>query len=117
MTTSVTEELQKDLCKQYETEFLSSPNHLKVGIATNVLEGVVPINGFRHPPEGDTTGWYIYAGEELSDDSDFFKSLHVEHLDDWCPQIKKYLGLAPGWRFLIAGDYEDVWFDESLLEV
>ena len=29
-------------------------------------------------------------------------------------QIKKYLGLAPGWRFLIAGDYEDVWFDERL---
>lgn len=117
MTTSVIEELQKELCRKYEAEFLSSPTDLKVGIANNVREGVVPINGLRHPPEGDTTGWYIYAGEELSDDPGFFKPLHVEHLDDWCPQIKKYLGLAPGWRFLIAGDYEDVWFDESLLEV
>ena len=117
MTASAIEELQKELCKKYEAEFLSSSSDLKVGIAANVREGVVPINGLRHPPEGDTTGWYIYAGEELSDDPDFFKPLHVEHLDDWCPQIKKYLGLAPGWRFLIAGNYEDVWFDESLLEV
>lgn len=117
MTASAIEELQNELCKKHAAEFLSSPNNLKVGIATNVREGVIPINGLRHPPEGDTTGWYIYAGEELSDDPGFFKPLHVEHLDDWCPQIKKYLGLAPGWRFLIAGDYEDVWFDESLLEV
>lgn len=117
MTTSAIEDLQKELCRKYEAEFLSSPTDLKVGIAANVREGVVPVNGLRHPPEGGTTGWYIYAGEELSDDPDFFKPLHVEHLDDWCPQIKKYLGLAPGWRFLIAGDYEDVWFDESLLEV
>jgi hypothetical protein len=29
--------------------------------------------------------------------------------------LTKYLGLAPGWRFLIAPGYEDVWFDEILL--
>jgi hypothetical protein len=28
-----------------------------------------------------------------------------------------YLALPPGWRFLIAPDYEDVWFDESLLHI
>lgn len=117
MKISAIEELQKELCKKYGAKFLSSPRDLKVGIATNVREGIVPINGLRHPPAGDTTGWYIYAGEELSEDPDFFNPLHVEHLDDWCPQIKKYLGLGPGWRFLIAGDYEDIWFDESLLEV
>lgn len=116
MMTSATEELQKELCKKYEAGFLSSPSGLKVGIAANVREGIVPINGLRHRPEADTTGWYIYAGEELSEDPNFFMPLHVEHLDDWCPQVKKYLGLAPGWRFLIAGDYEDVWFDESLLD-
>jgi hypothetical protein len=112
---SAIEELQKDICKKKGAEFLSSPTNLKIGISVNVREGIVPINGLRYPPEGDTTGWYIYAGEELSDAPDFFKPLHVEHLDEWCPQIKKYLGLPPGWRFLIAGDYEDIWFDEALL--
>jgi hypothetical protein len=28
----------------------------------------------------------------------------------------KYLGLAAGWRFLFAPNYEDVWQDKSLLE-
>ena len=110
-------DLQKKLCKRFGAEFLSAPDELKVGISLNVKEGILPINGLRHPPEGDTTGWYIWAGEELLDSPDFFKPVHVAHLDKWRPQVKKYLGLAPGWRFLIAGDYEDVWFDESLLSI
>lgn len=78
---------------------------------------MVPINGLRHPPEGDTTGWYIWAGEELSTATDFFVPLHVVHLDEWCPGAIPYLGLPPGWRFLIADGYEDVWFDPSLLDI
>jgi hypothetical protein len=89
---------------------------MKLGIALNVREGAQPINGLRHIPEGDTTGWYIWAGNELLQDLDFFKPLHVAHLDQWCPHARKYLGLGPGWRFLIAEDYEDVWFDETLLK-
>ena len=42
---------------------------------------------------------------------------HVSHLRDRLPEVEQYLGLAPGWRFLITPDYEDVWFDESLLNV
>ena len=108
---------QKELCLKYGASFSASPENLKVGIALNVKEGLKPINGLRHPQEGETTGWYIWAGEELLDDPDFFQPLHVEHLPDWCPQVQKFLGLPPGWRFLIDGDYEDVWYDESLLDV
>jgi hypothetical protein len=53
----------------------------------------------------------------LSEEKDFFVPLHVEHLGEWCPQVLSYLGLPPGWRFLIAPDYEDIWEDRSLLEV
>ena len=117
MTRQAIEDLPRDVCRRYGTDYCPSPESLKVGISMNVRDGVVPINGLRHPPDGDTTGWYSWAGEKMSDSSDFFKPLHVEHLDTWCPQIKKYLGLGPGWRFLIADDYEDVWFDESLLRI
>lgn len=109
------EELQREICQRFGADYCPSPISLKVGVSLNVRDGIAPVNGLRHSPEGDTTGWYIWAGEELSNASDFFKPLHVEHLDEWCPQIKKYLGLPPGWRFLISGDYEDVWFDETLL--
>lgn len=111
------QEQQRLVCKKYGAPFLLSASHLKVGIARNVREGVWPINGLRHPPEGDTTGWYIWAGEELDDNPDFFVPLHVKHLEEWCPQALRYLGLGPGWRFLIAEDYEDVWEDPSLLSI
>jgi hypothetical protein len=28
----------------------------------------------------------------------------------------KYFGLEPGWRFLLAPGYEDVWYDATLLD-
>jgi hypothetical protein len=97
--------------------FCESSAHLKVGIAQNVKDGIWPINGLHHPLQGDTSGWYIWAGEELSFEADFFKPLHIEHLNEWCPAVLKYLGLSPGWRFLLAKDYEDVWKDISLLDI
>ena len=75
-----------------------------------------PVHGLRHPPEGDTTGWYIWSGEFL-EDPDFFEPFHVAHLSKDVPLVVPYLALPPGWRFLLAGGHEDVWHDESLLKV
>lgn len=108
---------QDRICREYGAELTPSPPDMKVGIARNVLERLLPINGLRHPPVGDTTGWYIWAGEELSSDDDFFVPLHVSHLEEWCPEAIPFLGLPPGWRFLAAPGYEDVWFDPDLLNV
>lgn len=108
-------EQQRDVCKKYGLAFVESPNTLKVGIAENVKSGLQPINGLRHYLVGDTSGWYIWAGEDLQSDPEFFKPVHIEHLDRWCPKVLKYLGLPPGSRFLVSEDYEDVWSDPSLL--
>ncbi|MEY9198917.1 hypothetical protein [Sinorhizobium sp. CCBAU 05631] len=115
--TDAVENAQKEICAKYGTAYYLSPPGMKVGIALNGWDGKTPINGLRHPPEGDTTGWYIWADEMLSADTDFFKPLHVRHLAGWYPEIQKYLALPPGWRFLISGNYEDVWYDGSLLSV
>lgn len=109
------ERQQRKICEQYGAEYVPSPARLKVGIALNVLDGTLPINGLRHQPMGDTTGWYIWAGGEPSMDPEFFQPLHVEHLESWCPLVLRFLGLAPGWRFLATKDHEDVWEDPSLL--
>ena len=87
----------------------------KVGIDTSALSGAIPLNGLRHQPASGTSGWFIWAGEELKQDEDFFVPMHIEHLATKCPAVLPYLGLPPGWRFLIAEDYEDIWFDEALL--
>jgi hypothetical protein len=110
------EDRQRKICQKFGAVFTKSPNDKKVGVSENVKQGILPINGLRHRPSQDTTGWYIWAGETLSTDPDFFVPLHVAHIDAWCPAVEDYLGLGPGWRFLIAGDYVDVWFDEKLCE-
>jgi hypothetical protein len=71
---------QIQICERYGTLPLDAPSDLKAGVATNVRSGIIPVNGLRHRPEGDTTGWFIWAGEELSDDPNFFVPIHVEHL-------------------------------------
>ena len=78
---------QQEICKKYGTRWVAAPEHLKVGIARNVRTGLLPLNGLRHPPQGDTTGWYICAGEEFSTALDFFEPMHVAHLAEEDPKL------------------------------
>ena len=110
------EEAQRSLCQHYGVLYAASPESLKIGVAAGVRTGMRPLHGMRYQPKADTTGWYVWAGEFL-DSEEFFKPLHVGHLHDWEPSLHRFLGLAPGWRFLLVPEegYEDVWFDETLL--
>jgi len=110
------EAAQKEICAQFGADFLASEPMDKIGIAENVRSGLMPINGLRHPPDSGTTGWFIWSGRTLEDRSDFFLPLHVAHIDEWSKLIRPYLGLAPGWRFLLSSNYADAWFDASLLQ-
>ena len=114
---SAIEAAQRSTCASFRADWTPAPFNLKAGVALNVESQLKPVNGLRQPPKGDTTGWYIWAGQVLSDEPDFFQPLHVSHLTDWRPEILKYLGLPPGYRFLLAENYQDVWFDASLLDV
>ncbi|TLV03895.1 immunity protein Imm33 domain-containing protein [Dyadobacter luticola] len=115
MNWNLQQQRQKAFCEAMSSEFYAVAPDQKVGISRNILEAALPIYGLRIAPEGDSNGWYIWAGRELSLFEDFFLPLHVKHLDDWSPDVVKFLALAPGWRFIKAGDYENVWFDENLL--
>jgi hypothetical protein len=107
---------QKELCDRYNVEFV--PSHAKQisGFATST-KGKLPINGLRHPLTKSTTGWFIWCGDSYSEADDFFQPLHTIHIHEEFPEISALLGLPPGFRFLKAGDYLDIWFDSKLLEV
>jgi hypothetical protein len=107
------ENKQREICTRFGATFYECDFNLKVGISRNVKDGVSPINGLRIKPDEDTNGWYIWAGE-WSDADDFFVPLHGKHLAEWAPFVLPYLGLEPGWRFLIDENYEDVWQDIEL---
>jgi hypothetical protein len=58
-----------------------------------------------------------YGPGELSDAPDFFVPLHAEHLMEKVPELRTYLGLPPGSRFLLSPGHEDIWTDTSLLDI
>jgi hypothetical protein len=105
---------QRAICERFGATPMDSPDDLKVGLA--LTSDGEPINGLRHPPEGDTTGWYIWRGE-LSRAADFFSPLHTRHLGARLPAVLPYLALPPGWRFLVAPGRADVWYDQSIVDV
>jgi hypothetical protein len=109
--------LQSELCRRFGVAPVFPAPHLKLGVSVDMLSGKYPLNGLRHPPENGTCGWFLWAGEQLSLAPDFFQPLHVEHLMERCSRVLPYLALPPGWRFLLADGYEDVWQDDSLLAV
>jgi hypothetical protein len=110
--------LQQEMCLKYSAEFVTCPFHHMIGVALDSFRTfAMPVNGLRHPPESTTgTNWFLWCGE-YSEADDFFQAIHVRHLLDVCPKALRYLGLGPGWRFLFDNVYEDVWFDEKLLDL
>jgi hypothetical protein len=110
------EEIQRAFCRKQAAQYMATPSDTKTGFARST-KGRVPVNGLRHPPKGETSGWYVWCGQEFSDAADFFDPLHTRHLYEEYPDLVKLFGLPPGYRFVLASDYLDVWYDASLLNV
>ena len=110
------EKMQRSLCLEKGAEYVPAPPDWISGFAS-ATKGLTPLNGLRHQSPSGTTGWYLWFGEESSDEDDFYKPIHTMHLYADYPSAGKLLGLPPGYRFLLADDYLDVWFDPTLLTV
>jgi hypothetical protein len=108
-------EHQLDVCRRFGVEPDQPDLDDTLGIGPM---GSLPINGLRHVRVGQTSGWYLWTGGDIDQsDGAFFRPSHVRHLIDHVPSALKYLALPPGWRFQIAPDHEDVWFDPELLQL
>jgi hypothetical protein len=108
--------VQRATCDEYAAVFEACQPDSKLGFAL-ATKGKIPINGLRHPVSGDTNGWYIWCGEDFSHDAEFFAPIHASHFYADYPELVRLLGLPPGYRFLFAPNWVDVWFDEALLRV
>jgi len=63
------------------------------------------------------SGWYIWCGESLSDLRISLSHNMLGTSVSGSRMSGAFLGLSPGYRFLLAGDYLDVWYDQRLLDV
>lgn len=109
--------LQERVCERLRAPFDPPGAGQRVGASEWFLSrpDQLPIHGLRIPPHGEVCGWYLWAGEAMREDPDYFRPLHVEHLIAVQPIVVPYLALPPGWRFVLAPGYEDVWYDPALL--
>jgi hypothetical protein len=103
---------QARICQRYETDCIPPSAGEKLGVALHTLH-LLPVHALRHSPGEGTCGWYIWGGE-YSDDPEFFSPLHVSHMNEYLPDVLPYLALPPGRRMVLAPEYEDVWFEESI---
>ena len=110
-------ELQRAVCERAST----TPAYLlptdRVAIARDFDVTRHPINGLRHPAHGNMCGWYLWAGDVLSQEPDYFNVICYEHMvaEEW--DLLQYLALPAGWRFLTAPGHEDIWFDQALFDM
>lgn len=107
---------QQTICAQYATQYSEPPLDTNVGLARST-KTQLPLNGLRHSPTETTSGWFIWCGESFSEAPDWFVPVCIAHLYEEMPEIAAFLALPPGYRFLVVGEYVDVWFDASLLNM
>ena len=87
-----------------------------MGLSGPIHPGI--IHGLRHPSKNGLSGWYVWQGD-YKEDADFFNPIHMSHVVQEHAVLEKYFMLPPGHRFLIdtTNGYEDVWYDEKLLDI
>src|SRR5215469_5222088 len=85
---------QRNLCLAQGCECNPLSEQDKVGVALSTL-GRAPINGVRHPITSGDSGWYIWCGEDLSDEPEFFQPSCVVHLLERLPAVADFLALPP----------------------
>ncbi|WP_460492962.1 immunity protein Imm33 domain-containing protein [Dactylosporangium cerinum] len=109
---------QREVCRRFSVDPQAPVPGTMVAVAPSRGRDELPLHALRHPPAGNGNGWFLWRGDEIPQDDDaFFVPSHVEHVADLAPDLLPYLALPPGWRVLLAPDYEDVWFDADILDV
>ena len=84
-------------CRKHHVRFVPAQPHSNVHFALETI-GQTPINGLRHPPQRDSSGWYIWCGEEFPTSPQCFIALQTIHLADCCPEALRLPALSSASR-------------------
>lgn len=118
MLSSITDpEIRRQIqtCERLEADFVVASADALIAFCEPFDAECGVVHGLRSVAAGRQTGWHVWTGDADADDIGFFNVLHVRDFVSLCPAVGPFLGLAPGWRFIVDGGGPRAWFDPSLL--
>ncbi|UTW45427.1 hypothetical protein KFE80_00380 [bacterium SCSIO 12696] len=106
---------QKACCNHYKADFIPPNPDQMVAISEGVLSGTLEIEGVRYPSPEHMSGWWLTT-DLYNGDVESLETVHFSHVADARPEIAQYLALPFGYRFVLGGESEHVWFDNEVAE-
>jgi len=98
---------QRWICGTYGADLDPIDEEALVALAPAVMKTKRGVEGTRYLPSGRNSGW-ILIDEDFRGDVGDLKHEHAFHVVEAKPQLARYFGLPPGWRFFAAADGENV---------
>ena len=106
-------ETQKRCCSHYSTQFVPPSYNNMVVISDGVYEGGEPVEGVRYPSPPHMSGWWLTTNK-YNGDSRTLKTVHYQHIIEERPDLAIYMALPYGYRFMLGGEKDFVWFDVEI---
>ena len=104
--------IQDKCCSHYKVKPDFVLDSQMVVISKGIYEGVVPVEGVRYASPKHTSGWWLTT-DEYDGDINSLKTVHFKHVVENRPELAIYMALPVGYRFLLGGESEHVWFDKD----
>lgn len=105
--------IQRDCCTHYQADFMPPGRDKLVVISEGVYEEGTQIEGVRYPSPDHMSGWWLTT-EKYTGDIGTLKTVHFQHIIDKRPEVAIYMALPFGYRFILGGTSEHVWFDSEV---
>lgn len=102
---------QMRCCEHYKANFLGATDNQLVVVSSGVLSPSKEVEGVRYPSPSHMSGWWLTT-DEYDGDVNSLQTLHFQHIREKRPDLAIYMGLPFGYRFLLGGVDEHVWYDE-----
>ncbi|NRB25796.1 hypothetical protein [Shewanella sp.] len=104
-------QVQQECCEGFKAQYTPLEEDKMVVISKGVYEGH-PVEGVRYPAPEHMSGWWLTT-DLYNGDTDSLKTVHFSHIIENRPEIAIYMALPSGYRFVLGGEDEHVWFDED----
>jgi hypothetical protein len=106
---------QQECCEHYGARYQPVKYEQLVTISQGVYEGNKPVEGVRYPSPSHMSGWWLTT-DEYDGNINSLVTVHFQHIVDKRPELALYMALPFGYRFILGGEDEHVWFEQQIAD-